>query len=403
MRVSDLPPLHLTYSMNVHPGESANQLRSAILEHAVAVKQRVAPDRAFGLGLRVSAQAVEEILQTGMLADLRAILAEHDLYVFTINGFPYGRFHGDRVKERVYSPDWATQERVAYTRRLAQLLAALCPEDEGGSISTVPGSFGAWVTDDEYVEAMMANLAVVACDLERLSREHGVDLHLGLEPEPSCWLDTGADFLRAYHDHLLVDGARAVAARLGVGGAEAETVVRRRIGLCLDTCHASVGFEDPCALWDRCLAAGIRISKVQLSAAVVCDLSKGAETSRAALAPFLDHVYLHQSRARTLGGDIVPWLDLPDALADLPKRSDLDELRTHFHVPLFWRGEGVLGSTADELSPAFFDRLRAGSSAHLEIETYTYDVLPSALKSESLVASIAREYQWTLENLRLQP
>ena len=401
MRLATKHPLHLTYSMNVHPGETWSDVRAAVIDHAADVRRVVAPNEPFGLGLRLAALAAEELTAPGRMDDLKAILAEHELYVFTINGFPYGRFHGERVKEKVYAPDWTTAERLDYTRCLARILADLAPADAGGSISTVPGSFAAWVDSPAYASRIIANLALLAADLEELSLEKDHDLHLGLEPEPSCWLDTGADLISFFRNQLIPRGAPEVAARLGISPIDAERILRRRIGICLDTCHASVGFEDLVGLWDQLVNEGIRISKVQLSAAVRCDLTQGLASAHAALSPFVDSVYLHQCRALSSDGERSAWLDLPDALAELPSLDNLREIRTHFHVPLFWEGEAPLSSTTNELTPAFLDRLRGGRTSHLEIETYTYDVLPPLLKSSSLVASIAREFQWTLD--RIQP
>ena len=66
----------------------------------------------------------------------RGFLDAEGLYVFTINGFPYGAFHGQRVKEEVYLPDWRDEERLRYTDSLAWLLADLLPELVAAASST---------------------------------------------------------------------------------------------------------------------------------------------------------------------------------------------------------------------------------------------------------------------------
>src|SRR5438132_878800 len=97
---------HLTYCTNIHPGESWSEVRANLERHVVRVKERIAPRERFGIGLRLSAQAARELASPPLMMAFRRWLDAHDLYVFTINAFPYGAFHGTRVKEDVYRPDW---------------------------------------------------------------------------------------------------------------------------------------------------------------------------------------------------------------------------------------------------------------------------------------------------------
>ena len=94
-----------------------------------------------GIGLRLSNQAARELAEPPTLLAFQKWLGQHGCYVFTINGFPYGRFHGGRVKEQVFAPDWSTRERLDYTNLLFDLLAQLVPAGVEGSVSTLPGSF----------------------------------------------------------------------------------------------------------------------------------------------------------------------------------------------------------------------------------------------------------------------
>src|SRR5258706_10988716 len=155
MRVGDA---HLTYCTIIHAGESWHDVRANVERHVVDVKHRVAPDEPFGVGLRLSARAAEELAAGDELSRFERCLIEQRLYVFTINGFPYGPFHGTPVKAAVYRPDWIEPERVAYTNRLADLLARLLPDGVDGTISTVPGCFRARVADGS-VRAIADNIA----------------------------------------------------------------------------------------------------------------------------------------------------------------------------------------------------------------------------------------------------
>jgi sugar phosphate isomerase/epimerase len=384
-------PLHLTYGLNVHRGEGWGEVRAALEGPVLEARRRVAPGRPFGLGLRLGRRAASELRRGRALADFAAWLRERDLYVFTINGFPYGRFHGGPVKARVYRPDWRARERRDYTVDLARLLAAILPEGVAGSISTVPGALAADLASPADDDLMAARLGEAAAALWRLREETGRDIHLGLEPEPGCRVETTAGFVAFFEEHLLRAGARALARRTGRSRAAAEQVLRRHVGICFDTCHLAVRGERLADSLDRLAAAGARVSKIQLSAA----LTAGNDArGRAALRRFAEPVYLHQVSARGAGGAQGFWLDLPEALAALERRRDLTRIAAHVHVPLYWRGGGGLGSTARALDAAFWSRVRRGATEHLEIETYTFDVLPPALRRAGLVASIAREFAW---------
>ncbi len=365
----------LTYCLNIHRGETWAENFAAIREHALAVRDRVAAGERFGLGLRLSHQAAMKLARPEVLAEAREFFARESLSALTINGFPYGNFHATRVKESVYAPDWRTDERRDYTMLLADLLIEL---GEGeGSISTVPVSFKPWMRGAEDVEAAARRLIEVASNLDRLRERTGRELHLGLEPEPGCYLETIGETVRFFEEVLFATAD--------------EEIVRRHIGVCLDTCHVAVEFEEPAEAVRRLRAAGIRLSKVQLSAAL---RTGGDAESRTALERFCEPVYLHQVMARRADGTLDFYLDLPEALASA---EAYEEMRVHFHVPLFWKGDAVLGSTVSTMTPEFFREAAASGVEHFEIETYTYDVLPPELRAGGVVDSIVREFDWARE------
>ncbi|HEX7126013.1 MAG TPA: metabolite traffic protein EboE, partial [Thermodesulfobacteriota bacterium] len=322
---------HLTYCTNIHAGESWDEVRANLERHVVAVKGRVAPDRPFGVGLRLSARAAETLAAPGAVDRLRTWLDAHGLYVFTINGFPYGAFHGTRVKEGVYLPDWADDARVAYTDRLALLLAGLLPDGVEGTVSTVPGGFRRPSADlGRMADGMLRH----AAGLHRLRERTGRTIALALEPEPCCVMETVADTVAFFEGRLFSKAARArFEALTGLAGGEAETALRRHLTVCFDACHMAVEFEPPAEALGALAAAAIRIGKVQVSAGLEASLGGDDRAAIEALRPFADGVYLHQVVERR-GDRLVRYLDLPEALAAAEGDREPREWRIHFHVPL---------------------------------------------------------------------
>lgn len=387
---------HLAYCLNVHPGERWADQAVAIGKFAMDVKRRVAPDIPFGLGLRLGRAAARDLADPARRRDVSARLADRALYAFTVNAFPYGAFHGGPVKAGVYAPDWRAAGRLDYTVAVAEILADLLPGAGYGSISTVPGSYRQWIVTADDAAAVARNLARAALALERIGHRTGRLIALALEPEPDCFLETTDDCLRFWREHLLPQGAAALRPE-GMSGDRAEECIRRHIGVCLDACHLALQFESPEDSVRALAGAGIAVPKVQLSAAL-----RGPLTSDtlARLRAFADPVYLHQTRIRRPDGRPERWPDLTTDRLDAATPDPRAEIRSHFHVPLHFAGAGDLGSTAADLTPGLLRAALQCGCGHFEIETYTYDVLPPALRSASLAESIAREYAATLKIAR---
>jgi sugar phosphate isomerase/epimerase len=381
MLIRRRPDVHLTYCLNIHPGERAEDQLAAVRTHAAAVKARVSPRAPMGLGLRLGAAAARALdASPARRAAWARTMDELGMYVFTFNGFPYGRFHRARVKERVYAPDWRDPRRVDYTLRLARLLAAWMPDGIEGSISTVPVGYAARLRTPAARAAAADGLIAAARGLAELERKTGRRVRLALEPEPDCVLQRSDD---------LAPWWRLLRAR---APKSARAALDRHLGLCLDTCHAAVEGEAPETLLDLCDAEAIPVVKIQISAAL--DVEAGAR-GRAALEPFRDAVYLHQARAWDGAAIAARWPDLDDLLA-APPIPGVKRWLVHLHVPLFWKGQGArVRSTAPAMGPAFWARLRRGACPHLEAETYTFDILPPRLRPRGGVAeSVARELEW---------
>ncbi len=400
MRMGPDDFFHLTYCTNIHPGNGWAGVFAAVQRYAPALKARLAPDRAFGIGLRLSGVESTELLEGDHLQQFAAFLHEHDLYVFTLNGFPHGPFHGQPVKAAVHAPDWRDEERVQYTLRLIRILASLLPEGLDGGISTSPLSYKPWVDvgDTALWERVTRNIVRVAEALVQVKQEQGKLIHLDIEPEPDGLLADNAEVIQFYTRCLLDDGARMLASSLEGTIDEARGHIREHIRVCLDTCHMAVAYEEPARVLDRFSELGIKVGKVQISSALAVLFSQD-ETERAELAralrPFAESTYLHQVIQQNRDGAIERYPDLIDALPHIQDRR-IAQWRIHFHVPIFIDHFTAFGSTQATIEAMLHLLAQRRFSRHLEIETYTWSVLPGDLKRD-LLDSITREFAWVLD------
>ena len=385
---------HLTYCTNIHPGETWDEIRANLERYLPLVKERASPDAPFGVGLRLSAVAARSLSEPDTLADFKAFLAAHELYVFTINGFPYGPFHGTRVKDDVYRPDWRDPARLDYTNRLANLLAQLLPPDLDcpGSISTVPGAFKAHATDPDVVPLIVEQLLRHAAHLVSIERATGRSIVLALEPEPCCLLETVDETVRFFQRHLHSAAAAARLAELaGLEVAAAANALRRHLGVCLDLCHAAVEFEDPVACVQALGQAGITIAKVQVTAGLRIPLVTEGVLDE--LRRYEDAVYLHQVVERGSEG-LRRYADLADARTAGHWRNNACEWRVHFHVPVFLDTLDPFASTQAFVRDVLAQQRQQAFATQLEVETYTWSVLPPQHRTAQVEDAIARELAW---------
>jgi hypothetical protein len=370
--------LHLAYCTNIHRGDDWATTLASLEKYTLAVKEKVSPDQPYAIGLRLSDLASRQLSKPGTLKAFQKWLTQHQCYVFTINGFPYGQFHGCRIKERVYLPDWTQLERLAYTNRLFDILAQLVPEGIEGSVSTLPGSFKEFISAEEQKDQIYEHLWQCVDHIEQCSKRHDRLLHLGIEPEPLGLWETSNEIVRFFQE---MEACRPGDHRL-----------KTFLGVNYDTCHLAIEYEEPRDVVSAFQNEEIRISKIHLSSAlqIVPD-----EKSRHWLRRFADDTYLHQVIAYTAEGTLRRDKDLDIALAQSPGDT---EWRIHFHVPLHATTLAHGRSTAPYLL-GLLDLLaqQPGLCSHLEMETYTWEVLPQELRSESVVDQLVREYNWCLE------
>lgn len=377
---------HLAYCTNVHRGNSWEETFDSLERYVMEVRKSVAPSERFAIGLRLGAEAARELSYADEMTKFRRWLDQNDAYVFTINGFPYGNFHGSPVKEEVYRPDWTTNERLNYTLALFTILEQLLESGEEGSVSTLPGSFKEFLPNHDIPEVMIKNLNTCALEIEKLAGPKNLDLHLGMEPEPLGLFETTPETI-SFFDHLFLQAADP-------------EVTRKRIGVNYDCCHLAVEFEDAHEGLDSLINHEIRLSKLHLSSALT---AKPNESNLQRLKDFIEPVYLHQVALGQNGRCIGRIKDLDLALAShkAGKINEADEWRIHFHVPLHASPGGDLGDTRIHvIDTLFWLSKNPNACSHLEMETYTWEVMPEELQAGTVVEQVAREYEWTLEQIR---
>lgn len=378
-----LGPHHLAYCTNIHPAETWAETDAALRSHVLKVRDRLREqelldnDAPFAIGLRLSAIAAAELVEGDRLSRFKDWLAETNTYVFTINGFPYGNFHGTRVKERVFLPDWTSPARVEYTKNLFRILSIIADSAHAASVSTLPGSHKSFAADEAV---MVRNLSDFGSWLDDFAHTSGHDFHLGMEPEPLGHFENTPETLAFFE-------------RLQAASRNPEAI-RRRIGVNYDACHFALQFEDAAASLDALCQAGLRLSKVHLSSALA--FSPDDSAALTAIRAFDEPVYFHQVLVKDTAGLVHRFRDLPDFLDSGAAFPDA-EARVHFHIPLDREPEPPLRSTLRHAQETLaWCGAHRDSCGHFEIETYTWAVLPDGLR-RPVDEQIAAEYRWVLD------
>jgi len=430
--------VQLSYSTNVHPAESLDDLLRVVERHVAPVMHgAMGPQPEYAVNLRLGMRQVDELLahdplpSNSVLSDailsappspacerLKETLARHKLRVASVNGFPILDFHAPRVKEMVYSPPWTDGGRAQYTLKIAKALAHLTGDRAEAAVSVPTGTFKGYC-DNEEIKAQCAHfLTECAKELMRLERLTGKTIKLGLEPEPYTTGETIGEFLEYYQKYILAAADEKWPSQLGVSAKQAEALARKFITVNLDLCHSAVEFEDPLEDLKQLQAAGIAVTGLHLSAALRLPEPHRNAAALDQLLGLNEPRYLHQVVGKLRDGNFARFEDLPDLerLRSRPrgwKMADFEEVRCHFHVPLFADWTGPLTSTREGVGPAARYAAKAGLTDNFIVETYTWGVLgdlagKGAGAAREIVgpggvdvnAGLQRELQWAKAELQ---
>ena len=388
--------VRLGYCMNLHAAETLDELLANMLRITLPLRERIAPKCEFGVGMYLPARLARELANNPLqLACLKQFLDEHGLDSFTYNAFPYGDFQTDGLKERVFEPTWSESARMAYTLDVAEVATRLTSRNGIGehiSISTHCGAHSSHFADSRERQRKTAEHAAsflrAAESLSQLEDRSGRRVVLSLESEP-----------RSSCNDLLELGS-LLGSRIDCANA----AVRRHVGVCLDLCHAAVEFELEAGSNDLWLHHAV--GKLQFSSALALRDPDANAQARIRFFGMDEPRFLHQVTGVRRGqyvraGDIVEvnrgWERGDDAW------HGHDEWRCHFHVPvdLEYLGDDGLTTTRSYSDRQLTVALAAASSPrwrlpelHVEIETYTWHVLPREVRGAGeLVDGLEREYR----------
>jgi sugar phosphate isomerase/epimerase len=389
---------HLTYSTLVHPGDTWPEMWDSLTRYVPAVKARVAPDKRFGVSLRLSASSAQTLTaDPAERRKLKAFLDDNDMYLYTVNAFPYGPFKNQVIKAQVYEPDWRSDERAVYTMQVADILAEVAGEGVDPSIQSPPLGFKPRVTGPDVVNAYTRQVLRVVAHLVKLRERTGRTVTLALEPEPACFLETTDEAIDYFRNHLYAQSSVAsLGQQTGLSEAAAGEALRRHLGMVYDICHQAVEYEDIATSLRKLADAGVPVFKLQEAAAV--RVPEVTQQIVDALRQYADTVYLTQTVERR-NGQLTHYLNLEDAFDAWDRDPGPREWRTHFHVPVFLEDLGDFKTTRFAIEDALRFHRENKLSPHLEIETYTWDVLPEHLKTGDIVDYVTRELEWVTEQV----
>jgi len=338
----------------------------------------------FALGLWLDADAVEELTIPTNLAKLQSILSLNNFYVFTVNAFPYGKFHKDTIKDDVYKPNWNSEQRVEFTCKIADILAILLPKGITGSISTLPGGYKEHLIDSSCKKISL-NLLRSANHLAELENRTGKKIILGIEMEPDCIWESPEEFCEFRNKYLSTPNGL------------------KYIGVCYDTCHQELLENRPENGLNYLVSKNIPIAKIQCSAALKSTIPEPNSALIEELANFADHIYLHQTRFFDKTGKIIKkYNDIPDTKISNNALVRVSQIYTHFHTPIYIDTISANFATAKNELFRVIEVIKKYPEicSNIEIETYTYSVLPKKIKPESMEQMIIKEYQWILKKLQ---
>nr|YP_009551192.1 hypothetical protein [Vischeria sp. ACOI 3415]QAA12125.1 hypothetical protein [Vischeria sp. ACOI 3415] len=398
MKIQTYKQFDLTYCSNIHPGDSWEEIFSNLKINIPLIKMKLSPNKPFGIGLRLSNKAANQLLKNNNLNKLKKWLNQNNCYVITLNGFVYGEFYKTSIKEKVYYPDWTNRKRNNFNNTLINLSAELClPGNEVG-FSTSPLAYKFYskkVSNDLFCGRVSNYILELVQQLIKIYEKQGKIIHIDFEPEADCILENIQDMLLFFGEFILKKIAFILAKDLQISLFQARIHLVRHVRICYDVCHQAIQFEDHIKNFIALNQIGVKIGKIQISSALHLKLDQYEQNFLInKLNKFKDNVYLHQVTEKKSNGYLYKYRDLSEAISNLNKNRT-SEWRVHFHLPIFNQKYANFLTTNQDIDDIVkFLKISALTSC-LEIETYTWEIIPKNIKLD-LLSSISKEYEWII-------
>lgn len=399
MKLDSYSQYDITYCSNIYSGDTWQDIFLNLKKNIPEISSKVAQTKAFGIGLRLSNNAAIQMLENDNILIFQQWLNTNNYYVATINGFVYGNFYNTSIKNKVYKPDWTTLERANFNFTLIEILSKLCPigGDVGFSTSPLDYKFGLHKKNDKsFNDLTLEYLVQLIKKLIYIEKKEGKTIHIDFEPEADCLLEKISDIVNFFENLLLVDLALKLTNELNISLTEAKTYIFRHLRICYDICHQAVQFEDHLKNFEILSKSGIKIGKIQLSSALEINVKPNTLIDLIDdLNKFKDKIYLHQVVIKSFDGSFNKYRDLPEALENFEDNNE-SFWRIHYHLPIFAKKYNNFLTTSEEIKTVINFLKTSSITSCLEIETYTWEILPEELKL-NLTQSIVREYEWIIE------
>jgi len=377
---------YFSYCMNNHPASNYQELKSNLTQFARPIKEAVKEYGEMSIELHLNDIVANETLNS--CDDLINHLKELNLLVTSINNFPLIDFHQPIVKEKVYLPNWAHSERLESTKTCAQILANIVLAQPESKSIQVPISTlaGCYQYHDYDSDQMLENFLSMADFLIQLNQDNNIHLTLALEPEPQTTLDTKESIIKFFKKDLKIKAEQTK---------RNYDQILKVIGLNFDTCHSSVIFEKPKDVVEELLNQNIPIFKFHItSAPKFC--SPITKDKIEALKKLNEPKYLHQTYTK-IKNKIIAYQDL-NLLVD-SNIMDVDEIRTHFHTPLYLTDFGPAKTTNNEVEELLQFLKTIPNTYNFVTETYTWPQHLDAIEAENfdIKKGIQDEVSWLMK------
>lgn len=402
MKLDNYKQFDLTYCSNIYSSDTWNDIFVSLKKNIPKISSKLSTNKPFGIGLRLSNNAATQLLENNNIIVFQEWLNENNYYVSTINGFVYGNFYNTNIKDKVYQPDWTTLERASYNDLLIEILSKLCPIGKEIGFSTSPLGYKFSLNKEKetsYNNLVINYLLILLKKLIYIEKLENKTIHIDFEPEADCLLENIHDVINFFEKSLLINLAYKLTEDLNLTLPEAKNYILKHLRICYDICHQSIQFEDHLKNFEILNKRNIKIGKIQLSSALEINVKKHTLNNlKIDLDKFKDEIYLHQVVIKNFDGSFTKYRDLPEALENFVDNKE-SFWRIHYHLPIFAENYNNLFTTRKEIQTIINFLKTSYITSCLEIETYTWEILPKELKF-NLIESIVREYEWIIKQFK---